>query len=115
MSEASLKQAEQILKHKQLSFKTKLIQSKYKRHGSANRPKQTDANIDVESLRDIDPIQVACNNILGQLFKVTQCEFLFSKINSFKENFKKKFGSGGKGKCILEEKSSKWMSNFNRL
>ena len=76
MSETS-QQTDQILRHKQLSFKTKLVQSKYKRRGSANRPKQTDANIDVESLRNIDPIQVACNNVLGQLFKVIRLKVAY--------------------------------------
>ena len=61
----------------------------------ANESKVKPAVNDGESLRQIDPIQVSCNNVIGQLFK-------------------NKFGSGGKGKCIRvltdANNQEKWLS-----
>ena len=84
MSDDTSQQSELSLRQKQLSFKTKLIHSKYNKKRIQSRSikvkttstteaaaaSKSETDFDSDSLRDIDPIQVACNNVLGQLFKV---------------------------------------------
>jgi hypothetical protein len=89
MSENNLisddKMNQEILKQKSLSYKKKLVYSKYKNINNKTKIKENEVNnsaqkdkhnFEIESLRDIDPIQVSCNNTIGQLFKVFLSYFI---------------------------------------